>query len=137
MRTALAGVVVVALLTAPGCTGDGEKPPPGANDVDTILAATSNIVFQCRAVERGFATLDEEALGRDVDALVEAAEEIDPEATFRRPQPLEPDEPLGDEEEVVDPETSLRDQAELAIARLEAESCSPEEAERLRDAIGD
>ena len=137
IRTALAGGLVVALLAAPGCTGDGEKPPPGASDVDTILAATSNIVFQCRAVERGFATLDEEALSRDVDALVEAAEEFDPEATFLRPQPLEPDEQLDEEDELVDPETSLRDQAELAIARLEDKSCSPGDAERLQDAVGD
>src|ERR687892_532951 len=72
----------------------------------------------------------------DVDALVEAAEEFDPEATFRRPQSFEPDVPVGDETEL-DSETSLRDQSELAIARLEDESCSPQDAERLRDAIGD
>jgi hypothetical protein len=136
MRTIMAGAVVASLLAAGGCTGGGEKREPGANDVEAILAATSNIVFQCRGAERGFLSIDEEALGRDVDALVEAAEELDPEATFRRPQPLQPDEPLGDEEELVDPETSLRDQAELAIARLE-EGCSPEDAERLQDAIGD
>lgn len=136
-RTALAGGVIIALLAAPGCGGD--KPPPGADDVDTILVATSNIVFQCRAVERGFMSIDEEALDRDVDALVEAAEEFDPEATFRRSQSFEPDVPVGDEAEleVVDSETSLRDQSELAIARLDDESCSPQDAERLRDAIGD
>jgi hypothetical protein len=137
MRTALAVGVIVAVLAAAGCTGDGEKPPPGASDVDTILAATSEIVVQCRGAERGFTTLDEEALDRDVDALVEAADELDPDATFRRPQTLEHDELLGEDEELLDPDTSLRDQAELAIARLEAESCSPEDAERLRDAIGD
>jgi hypothetical protein len=131
----LAGGVIIALLAAPGCTGDGDKPPPGANDVDVILAATSNIVFQCRAVERGFMTIDEEALDRDVDALIEAAGEFDPEATFRRPQSLEPDVPAGEEAELS--QTSLRDQAQLAIARLEDESCSPQDAERLRDAIGD
>jgi hypothetical protein len=131
MRTVLAGAVVAALLAAPGCSGDGEKPPPGGNEVDTILAATSNIVFQCRAAERGFATLDAEALARDVDALVEAAGNVDPEAAFRRPQSLETDEPIADDE------TSLRAQAELAIARLEDETCSPEDAERLRDALGD
>lgn len=138
IRTALAGGVIIALLAAPGCGGD--KPPPGASDVDTILAATSNIIFQCRAVERGFtSTVDEEALDRDVDALVGAAEEFDPDAEFRGPQPLaEPDTPPRDEAEgdIVDPETTLRDQSELAIARLEEESCSPEDAERLRDAIG-
>jgi hypothetical protein len=134
IRTVLAGGVIIALLAAPGCDGNGDKPPPGANDVDTILAATSNIVFQCRAAERGFMTIDEAALDRDVDALVEAAEEFDPEATFRRPQAFEPDVPVGEEAELLDPETSLRDQAELAIARLE-DDCSPEHAEQLRAAI--
>jgi hypothetical protein len=134
-RTVLAGLLANALLMSAGCDG-GDKPPPGANDVDAILAATSNIVFQCRAIERGFMSIDEEALDRDVDALVEAAEEFDPEATFRRPQSFEPDVPVGDETEL-DSETSLRDQSELAIARLEDESCSPQDAERLRDAIGD
>ena len=80
-------------------------------------------------------SIDEEALDRDVDALVEAAEELDPDATFLRPQSLEPDVPVGEEEELA--ETSLREQSELAIARLEDESCSPQDAERLRDAIGD
>ena len=104
IRTVLAGGVIIVLLAAPGCAG-GDKLPPGANDVDTILGATSSIV-QCRAVERGFSSIDEEALDRDVDALVEAAEEFDTEATFRRPQLLEPDVPVGDETEVVDSETS-------------------------------
>jgi hypothetical protein len=134
-RTVLAGLLANALVMSASCSG-GDKPPPGANDVDTILAATSNIVVQCRAVERGFMSIDEEALDRDVDALVKAAEEFDPEATFRRPQSFEPDVPVGDEAEL-DSETSLRDQSELAIARLEDESCSPQDAERLRDAISD
>jgi hypothetical protein len=117
-----------------GCSGE-DKPPPEADDVETILAATSNIVFLCRAVERGFMSIDEEALARDVDALAEAAEDLDPDATFRRPESLELDVQPGDEAEL--DETSLRAQAELAIARLEDEGCSPQDAERLRDAIGD
>lgn len=137
IRTVLAAGVVIALFAAPACDGNGDRPPPGASDVDTILAATSDIVFQCRAAERGFMTMDEAAIDRDVDALVEAAEELDPEATFRRPQSIELDVPAGEEAELVDPETSLRDQAELAIARLEDETCSPQDAERLRDALGD
>ena len=80
-RAVLAGLLANALLMAAGCSG-GDKPAPGPNHVDTILGATSNIVFQCRAVERGFMSIDEEALDRDVDALVEAAEELDPDATF-------------------------------------------------------
>jgi hypothetical protein len=137
MRTVLAGAIVAALLVAPGCTGGGEKREPGANDVDAILAATSNIVFQCRAAERGFLSIDEAALDRDVDTLIGAADELDLDATFRRPELLEPEGPVGDEEELLDAETSLRAQTELAIARLEDESCSPRDAERLREALED
>lgn len=90
-----------------------------------ITAATADIVFQCRSVQRGFlSTVDEAAIGRDVDALVEATEDFDLDEPFRRPPPA------------VEPETTLRAQVELAIARLE-DDCSPEDAERLRDALGD
>ncbi len=57
-----------------------------------------------------------------MDALLAAAEEFDLDAPFQRPPPA------------VQPETTLREQIELAIARLEGE-CSPEHAEQLRDAI--
>jgi hypothetical protein len=94
--------------------------------VDAIAAAASNIVFQCRSLERGFvSTVDREALDRDVETLVEATETFDPDAPFRRPAPA------------VEPETTLRDQVELALARRDENGCSPEDAERLRDALGD
>jgi hypothetical protein len=121
-RAFLAGLWVSAFLAA-GCSGDS-KPAPG-NQVDNITAATANIVFQCRSVERGFiSTVDKEALSRDVDALVEATESFDLDATFRLPPPA------------VEPVTTLRDQIELAIERLE-DGCSPEDGERLRDAVDD
>jgi hypothetical protein len=65
--------------------------------------------------------VNEEALDHDVDALVEAAETFDLDATFQLPPPA------------FEPETTLRDQIELALARLE--TCSPEHAEQLRAAI--
>ena len=114
----------VALLGA-GCQDEEEKRPPGQADVDTISASVAGIVFNCRSVEQGFlASADEEALRRDVDALTGAAEEVDPDASFRLP------------ESTLERETTLRDQVDLA-ARLLEEDCSPEDAERLRDAVGD
>ena len=124
MRTAFAGLCVIAALTGAGCQ-DEEKRPPGQQDVDTISASVAGIVFNCRSVEQGFlASADEEALRRDVDALTGAAEEVDPDASFRLP------------ESTLERETTLRDQVDLA-ARLLDEDCSPEDAERLRDAVGD
>ena len=120
-RPLLTGLCVAAVLGAAACGGE-EKAAPG-NQVDAIVAATSEIVYQCRAVESGFlSSPNTEALERDVDVLLAAADEFDLDATFDRPQAS------------VQPETTLREQIELAIARLEG-SCSPEQAEELQAAI--
>jgi len=125
MRSVAAGLAAVALLVGAGCGGDEEKPAPGPADVDAITAAAARIVYQCRSVERGFlAAVDERAARADVDTLVDAAGDFDADAAFRLPAAA------------VDPESTLRDQAALALARLE-EGCAPGEAERLREAIGD
>ena len=69
------------------------------DDVDTITASVANIVFDCRAVQSGvLSTVDEEALGRDVGALLAVAESRDPDVE---------------------------------------QDCSPEDARRLREAVGD
>ena len=95
------------------------------NDVDVITASVAGIVFQCRSVEQGYlASVDEQVLRRDVDALLRVAGERDPDVAFRVP------------ESAIERETTMRDQVELA-ARVLAEDCSPEDAERLRDAVGD
>jgi hypothetical protein len=121
-RLPWAAGLVVALVVA-GCGGE-EKPPPGPQDVDAITAATARIVVACRSVERGFVTgVDAAGQRKDVDTLVEAAGDFDPDAAFRLP------------DAAVDPESTLRDQAELALARLE-EGCAPEEGQRLREALG-
>lgn len=115
---------VVALLGA-GCQEEEDKRPPGQADVDRISSSVAGIVFNCRSVEQGFlASADEEALRRDVDALEEAAEEVDADASFRLP------------ESTLERRTTLRDQVDLAARTLEAD-CSPDDAERLRDALGD
>ena len=123
MRTALAGLLGIVALLGTGCGDD--KRPPDVDDVDTITASVANIVFHCRSVEHGFlASVDEEALRRDVDALRGAAEELEPDVTFRLP------------ESAIKRETTLRAQVELAV-RLLKDDCSPEDADRLRDALGD
>jgi hypothetical protein len=101
-----------------------DKAAPG-NQVDSILGATADIVFQCRAVESGLlSSPNTQVLQQDVDALLAAAAEFDLDAPFQRPQPA------------LEPETTLREQIELAIARLEG-MCSPEHAEELQAAIDD
>jgi hypothetical protein len=83
------------------------------------------IVFSCRSADQGFlASADEEALPRAVDALEHAAEEVDADASFRLP------------ESTLERWTTLRDQVDLAARTLEA-GCSPDDAERFRDAFGD
>jgi hypothetical protein len=69
-------------------------------------------------------SVDEEALSGDVDALTEIVEDVDPDASYRLP------------ESAIRRQTTLRDQVDLA-ARVLDEDCSPEEAERLREAVGD
>jgi len=121
IRPLLTGLWVAAVLGTAACGGE-EKAAPG-NQVDAIVAATSEIVYQCRAVESGFlSSPNTEALERDVDVLLAAADEFDLDAPFDRPQAS------------VQPETTLRDQIELAVARLGG-SCAPELAEELRAAI--
>lgn len=113
----------VALLGA-GCQED-DKRPPSVEDVDAISASVASIVFHCRSVEQGFlASVDEEALRRPVDALEDAAEEVEADARFRLP------------ESTLERKTTLRDQVDLASRTL-ADGCSPDDAERLRDALGD
>ena len=113
---------IIALL---GAACGEEKRPPDVDDADRITASVGRIVFLCRSVEQGFlASVDERALRRDVDALSELAEDVDPDVSFRLP------------ESGIRRETTLRDQVELA-ARVLDEACSPEDAERLRDAVGD
>jgi hypothetical protein len=115
----------VAALLGAGCQDDEEKRPPGVEDVDRISRSVASIVFHCRSVEQGFlASADERVLGRDVGRLEGVAEQVDPDARFRLP------------ESTLVRRTTLRDQVDLAARTLE-EGCSPEDAERLRDAVGD
>jgi len=120
-------LIVGPLLTAvlAGCGGGEDRPPPGIDDVDAITASVAGIVFQCRSVEQGFlSTVDEEALRRDVGALLTIAETRDPDVRFRLPEPA------------IQRDTTLHEQVRLA-ARLLERDCSPDDARRLREAVGD
>ena len=59
-----------------------------------------------------------------MEALEALAEEVDPDASFRLP------------ESTLERQTTLRDQVDPAARTLE-DGCSPEDAERLRDALND
>jgi hypothetical protein len=108
---------------AAGCGGDEEKPPPGLDDVEVVTRSVASIVFHCRSVEQGYlASVDEQVLRRDVDALAGVAGKRDPDAAYRVP------------ESSIERKTTMRDQVELA-ARLLADDCSPGDAEKLRDAL--
>ena len=76
--------------------GRDDKAAPG-NQVDGILAATADIVFQCRAVESGLlSSPNTEVLQQDVNALLAAAAEFDLDEPFQRPQPaIEPETTLS------------------------------------------
>jgi hypothetical protein len=120
-RTLLAVLCAGALLGGAACGGE-EKAAPG-NQVDSILAATAEIVYQCRAVQTGLLSSPAtEVIERDVNVLLAAADEFDLDAPFQRPQPA------------LEPETTLREQIELAISMLEG-MCSPQHAEELGGAI--
>ena len=120
----MAGLCCLLVLLGAGC-GEEDKRPPDVGEVDSITRSVSRIVLHCRSVEQGFlASVDKEALSGDVDALTEIAEDVDPDASYRLP------------ESAIRRQTTLRDQVDLA-ARVLDEDCSPEEAERLREAVGD
>jgi hypothetical protein len=126
-RSATRDLLAVLCLGAAlgGCGGGEDRPPPGIDDVDTITASVARIVFHCRSVEQGFlSTVDDDALRKDVDALLAIAETRDPDVRFRLP------------EQAIQREATLREQVGLAARMLE-QDCSPDDARRLRDAVED
>lgn len=109
-------------LLAVSCTG--QKPPPAAQDGDQVAAAVSDIVTQCRSVERGFVShVDKAGLADSTDTLVDAAESFDLDATFSLREPA------------VEPETTLRDQLGFAARQLHQAECAPQLAAKLENAI--
>jgi hypothetical protein len=117
-----AALALIAAAVGAGCGGEEDLPAPEPRDIDTVGAAVGDTVVQCGSVRRGFIEEpDRSALQRNVEALTDAVERLDPDARFRLPAGAD---------------TTLRDQVRLTIRQLERD-CAPEEAAALRDALGD
>lgn len=100
------------------CDGDEPKVEPTRHDVDRLLAAVSDIVTQCQAVEAGYVSkVDIASVRRDVDHLVNAAERLRGESRFGTATGT----------------STVGRQVRLALRRLEG--CAPAQAARLADAL--
>lgn len=114
----------MGLLLLPSACGGSEKEQPAPEDVDLVVAAVADIVYQCGSYTTGQVTEpDEAALERDVDALVEAYDRLEPDASFE----------VGAVE--LTRTTTLREELRFA-ARTLADGCLPAQAQRLSDAAG-
>jgi hypothetical protein len=116
MRLALA-IACACFLVA--CDGDEPKVEPSQGDVDRLLAAVSNVVYQCGAVQAGFVDrIDARVVKRDVDFVVDAWDRLRPDARFRTPTGT----------------STLRRGSRVLIRRL-GDGCAPKQADRLREAM--
>jgi hypothetical protein len=112
-----------ALLVLLGGCGGTSKEPPTPEDAKLVAAAVGDIVYRCGQYTAGTVSApDVAALEADVDALLDASERLQPEASFE----------VG--AEIGLPQTtSLREQLALA-SRVLGDGCVPDQAERLADA---
>jgi hypothetical protein len=116
MRLALA--IGCACLLA-GCGGDEPTADPSQRDVNRIVAAVADVVYQCRAVQTGFVDrIDGRLVRRDVDVLLDAWERLRADSRFRTATGT----------------STLRRQSRLAIRQL-GKSCAPQQADRLEEAM--
>jgi hypothetical protein len=101
------------------CDGDEPKVAPDQRDATRVVAAVSDVVYQCSSVEAGYTDrVEVRQVERDVDTLVRAWDRLRPDSPFR----------------TATGRTTLRRQASVAVRRLE-EGCVPKEATRLRKAM--
>ena len=111
----IAGLLVLLV----GCGGTS-KVEPTPEDANLVAAAVGDIVYQCGQYTAGRVSApDVAALEADVDALLDASERLEPDASF------EVGAQVG-----LPQTTSLREQLELG-SRVLGEGCVPEQAERL------
>lgn len=104
-----------------GCNGDQPKVTPDQRDVNRLLAAVSDVVYQCQAVEAGYTNrLDARSVERDVEFLVDAWGRLRADSRFRTATGT----------------TTLRQQSRVAVRRLD-EGCAPRKAARLQEAMGE
>ncbi len=108
------------------CGGSAARPAPTQGQVNRILTAMSDIVYQCESVATGYvASADGPSLVRDVDALVNAYRHVSGDAQFAIRTPSGPGE-----------RTTLRKQLTLAEGSLANANCSPGQAQRIAAALG-
>jgi hypothetical protein len=113
-----------ALAAACGDSGPDRR-PPSAEDVRAISAAVGDIVVQCESIAAGYvAGPVPGSLERDVDALLDAHEQVEPETRY-----------TVNGTSGLSRETTLADELALAQRQLAAQ-CAPAQAERLEAAAG-
>jgi hypothetical protein len=122
MAFARAGALAIVVCSAAlplSCDGDEPKVAPDQRDATRIVAAVSDVVYQCSSVEAGYTDrVEARQVERDVDTLVRAWDRLRPDSRFR----------------TATGRTTLRQQARIAVRRL-GEGCAPKEATRLREAM--
>jgi hypothetical protein len=120
LRSVGALAIVVCSAGLPlACDGDEPKVTPDQRDANRVVAAVSDVLYQCLAVEAGYTDrVEARQVARDVDYLVRAWDRLRPDSRFRTP--------TGS--------TTLRRQSRVAVRRLEG-GCAPKEAARLEQAM--
>jgi hypothetical protein len=114
-------VVICCTCVLTACDGDEPKVEPSRRDVDRLLAAVSDVVYQCGAVDAGYVTkVDARSIKRDVDFMVDAWGRLRPNSRF----------------ETATGTTTLGRQARLVVRRLEA-GCAPSQGARLKESLED
>lgn len=124
MALVRAGALAIVLCSTGltlGCDGDEPKVTPDQRDATRVVAAVSDVLYQCLAVEAGYTDrVEARRVGRDVDYLVRAWDRLRADSRLR----------------TATGSTTLRRQSRVAVRRLE-EGCAPKEAARLEEAMED
>lgn len=125
-RTSSWVLAALSCLTLAACGGATARPAPTQGDVNRILTAMSDIVYQCESVATGYvASADGPSLLRDVDVLLNAYGHVSGDAQFAIRTPNGAGE-----------RTTLRKQLTLAQGSLANANCSPGQAHRIAAALG-
>lgn len=111
------------MAAAVAACGNDPKPSPKPDDIAVIGSSVGDIVYQCESVAAGFvAEPDGAQLKRDVNALLAAADRVNPDAKYEAGTAPGPTR-----------RTSVR--GELRLARRLLKTCDSSLAKRLDAAI--
>ena len=109
----------LVLLAVTGC-GGAAKRAPTRQDVATIAASLSDIVYQCQSVAAGFvASVDDAWIKKDVDALLQVSRRVRADARFAAGAL----------------HSTLHKELGLARANLQGGGCAAAQARRLSGAV--